>query len=177
MSITAPPSGLQPEDYERIEQAVMETARGRWFLLEYARRRRAAETERLLAAVERLERRVAEQGAAGAAAERARIGERLQDLAWTLRERGLDDGACVELEAIAREAIGEANLREPPGAPVRALPADVALEAIPDIARAPEEPAAAPLPAPLAEPTADPRLVALSRLDQLPLVEKFALFG
>ena len=38
-----------------IEQAVMETARGRWFLLEYARRQRAAETQRLADLVDRLE--------------------------------------------------------------------------------------------------------------------------
>jgi len=36
----------------------METARGRWFLLEYARRLRAAETKELLDAIERLERRL-----------------------------------------------------------------------------------------------------------------------
>src|SRR3954447_9388662 len=43
-------------DYHMIEAAVMETARGRWFLVEYDRRRRAAETNQLLEAVIRLER-------------------------------------------------------------------------------------------------------------------------
>ncbi len=42
-------------DYEAIEGAVVETERGRWFLREYARRNRAADTQMLLGAIERLE--------------------------------------------------------------------------------------------------------------------------
>ena len=37
--------GLGDVDFEAIESAVMETARGRWFLAEYARRQCRAETE------------------------------------------------------------------------------------------------------------------------------------
>jgi hypothetical protein len=43
------------EDYEAIEAAVMETARGRWFLTEFARRNRTADTQVLLEAIARLE--------------------------------------------------------------------------------------------------------------------------
>lgn len=46
---------LPEEDYEAIESAVMETARGRWFLAEYARRNRSADTTMLLDAIKRLE--------------------------------------------------------------------------------------------------------------------------
>ncbi len=42
-------------DYDAIHAAVMETARGRWFLQEYARRNRNADTALLLAAIERIE--------------------------------------------------------------------------------------------------------------------------
>jgi len=42
-------------DYDAIESAVMETQRGRWFLKEYARRNRAADTQMLLGAIARLE--------------------------------------------------------------------------------------------------------------------------
>ena len=42
-------------DYEEIEEAVMETARGRWFLTEFARRQRGADTRILLDAIRRLE--------------------------------------------------------------------------------------------------------------------------
>jgi hypothetical protein len=43
-------------DYETIEAAVMETERGRWFLKEFARRNRTADTQMLLDAIDRIER-------------------------------------------------------------------------------------------------------------------------
>lgn len=45
---------ISDADYEAIESAVMETARGRWFLAEYARRNRHSDTARVLEAIERL---------------------------------------------------------------------------------------------------------------------------
>lgn len=45
---------MPDEDYEAIEAAVMDTARGRWFLAEFARRNRTADTSVLLAAIEQL---------------------------------------------------------------------------------------------------------------------------
>lgn len=50
--------------YEAIEAAVTETARGRWFLAEHARRNRAADTVALLGAVARLEATVSARRAA-----------------------------------------------------------------------------------------------------------------
>jgi hypothetical protein len=44
-------------DFDTIEAAVMETARGRWFLKEYARRNRNADTQAVLEALERLKDR------------------------------------------------------------------------------------------------------------------------
>lgn len=41
-------------EYEAIEEAIMQNPRGRWFLTEYARRNRAADTNRLLEAIDRL---------------------------------------------------------------------------------------------------------------------------
>lgn len=43
------------EQYEALESAVMESARGRWFLAEYAKRNRAADTMTLLDALKKLE--------------------------------------------------------------------------------------------------------------------------
>jgi hypothetical protein len=43
-------------DYEAIREAFMETARGRWFLGEYAKRNRRADTRMVLDAVARIER-------------------------------------------------------------------------------------------------------------------------
>jgi hypothetical protein len=45
-------------EYEAIEAAVLETARGRWFLAEFARRNRTADTQVLLEAIGRLEQAV-----------------------------------------------------------------------------------------------------------------------
>jgi len=50
------------ESFEAIEQAVMETARGRWFLAEFAVRNRQAETVSLLKSLSRLERVIARSG-------------------------------------------------------------------------------------------------------------------
>ncbi len=46
-------------DFDMIEAAVKETERGRWFLSEYARRNRHADTQVLLGAITRLERTLA----------------------------------------------------------------------------------------------------------------------
>lgn len=145
-----PPSPLRDEDYEAIEAAVMETARGRWFLFEYARRNRSADTQQVLAAVERIERMIRRNGTGAMtdsarsdladirdAIERARrtlaelreeaqrngrelkveedfdvvvagteqstreilaAAERIQEIAWVLREQGIDDQSCDELD-------------------------------------------------------------------------------
>jgi hypothetical protein len=50
---------LSDTDYDTIAAAVMETSRGRWFLAEYARRNRNADTATLMAALQRLEKVVA----------------------------------------------------------------------------------------------------------------------
>lgn len=47
---------LSQADFEAIEAAVLETARGRWFMAEYAKRNRQADTQQLLTAIGRIER-------------------------------------------------------------------------------------------------------------------------
>src|SRR5262245_5242754 len=56
-----PVEGGSDLDFEAIESAVMETARGRSFLAEYARRQRRAETETILAALDALGRAIQQQ--------------------------------------------------------------------------------------------------------------------
>lgn len=51
--------GSEEEAYAQIEAAVMETARGRWFLAEFARRNRHAETTSVLSAIEKLQDTIA----------------------------------------------------------------------------------------------------------------------
>src|SRR6202140_1418380 len=49
------------EDYDAISEAFMETSRGRWFLGEYAKRNRNADTRMVLDAVARIEQNLAAQ--------------------------------------------------------------------------------------------------------------------
>jgi hypothetical protein len=53
-----PPAPISDHDYEAIAEAVVETERGRWFLAEFARRNRNADTALVLSALEQIERRL-----------------------------------------------------------------------------------------------------------------------
>ncbi|HTQ83284.1 MAG TPA: hypothetical protein VMI47_08440 [Pseudolabrys sp.] len=46
-----PDCPVSDDDYDAIESAIMETARGRWFLFEYARRHRHADTMMVMSAI------------------------------------------------------------------------------------------------------------------------------
>ncbi|MFV0281714.1 MAG: hypothetical protein ACK5JM_13265 [Rhodoblastus sp.] len=176
LTLITPPPGLSGADYAMIEQAVMETARGRWFLLEYARRQRAAETQRLSEVVDRLEAMLAgnpsaparepyvlqdgcqtiQDGCQTTQNDAALLAERLSDLAWRLREDGAHPDLCAELE---REV---AALR----------PAQASTIETPAQAHDKDDEAD------LASLSADARekIVRLARIDNLPLGEKLALF-
>jgi chemotaxis protein CheZ len=101
MSTPQPPA-LSREDYEAIEAAVMETSRGRWFLAEYARRNRHADTAVLLDAIARLERQLTRSESVAAPLELRR---ELTDMAESLSQTKLD------LAHSLAEATGQA---EPP---------------------------------------------------------------
>src|SRR5476651_2586439 len=57
--ISARATQPREEDYEAISDAFMETSRGRWFLTEYAKRNRNADTRMVLDAVARIEESLA----------------------------------------------------------------------------------------------------------------------
>jgi hypothetical protein len=59
--ISARATQPREEDYEAISDAFMETSRGRWFLTEYAKRNRNADTRMVLDAVARIEENLAAQ--------------------------------------------------------------------------------------------------------------------
>ena len=77
---------LSPEDFDSIRDAVMETARGRWFLDEYAARLRTAENAELIDSLHRLENAVASNHDA--------LMARLAD---ALAPDGYDDAATEDL--------------------------------------------------------------------------------
>ena len=192
----APPAGIDHSDYAAIEKAVMETARGRWFLLEYARRQRAAETQNVMDAIGRLETMISgfrapvpaipESAPAPSVPVQqpnetaAQVAERLYDLAWGLRETGAPDALCDDLERQAA-IVGRLDLGS-----LEFATDEEPSEAEPDEAIV----LAAPTPAPSVSPHvealarfeaqwAQPRVAArpLARLDDLPLAEKLRLFA
>ncbi|MEM6712107.1 MAG: hypothetical protein AAF590_07470 [Pseudomonadota bacterium] len=83
LSPTVEPRGISDEDYDAIASAVMETERGRWFLAEYAKRNRVADTQVVLTALERLEARLGSTATAPASddASVAVLGHNVLDLA------------------------------------------------------------------------------------------------
>ncbi|KIZ46889.1 MULTISPECIES: hypothetical protein [Rhodopseudomonas] len=94
-------------DYEAIREAFMETARGRWFLREYGKRNRNADTSMVLDAVARIEQTlVAQKQAPGQAlseslgAIRAIVGEARAGVAQAIA--GLDDGTLTAAHNGAR---------------------------------------------------------------------------
>ena len=158
------PAPLSDADYEAIEGAVLETARGRWFLAEYARRNRNADTTMLLKALDRIEAAMRGErsvepvdrirfdlvemakaiartkteiaaikpdadhhGKFGEASEELdsvvqatetatsdilACAERIQEIAWTLREQGLDAEVCDLLDAKATEVYTACSFQD-----------------------------------------------------------------
>lgn len=69
------------EDYAAISEAFMETSRGRWFLTEYAKRNRNADTRMVLDAVARIEQSLAAQKEETQAAQRDSLAAQRYSLA------------------------------------------------------------------------------------------------
>ncbi len=152
-AISTIPSGLPADgDYDALCEALMASARGRWFLEEYAKRNRNADTGTVLDAIARVEAVVrseqenrATQGmriellemARTIAQTRADVAEgkpdpqtaaetasdpatdifaaagRLQDVAWTMRERGLDMVMCDQIADLSTAILSASSLRNP----------------------------------------------------------------
>ncbi len=109
---SAPPPG--DADYEAICAAVMETERGRWFMGEFGRRNRHADTVQVLAAIERLEAMARRDSAVVAAPSTARPAGETAD-ANIERLRG---ELAAMANAIARTKVEIASIKpdaEPSG--------------------------------------------------------------
>jgi chemotaxis regulatin CheY-phosphate phosphatase CheZ len=162
--MSTPPAPLSEADYSAIEAAVLETARGRWFLAEYARRNRHADTAMLITALDRIEAAVRGERSvesvdrirfdlvemakaiARTKAEIAAIkpdaehhgkfgeataeldsivqatetatsdilaaAEEVQEIAWTLREQGLEPEICDVLDSKATEVYTACSFQD-----------------------------------------------------------------
>jgi hypothetical protein len=81
------------EDYDAISQAFMETSRGRWFLGEYAKRNRNADTRMVLDAVARIEDQLAAEKEAIA---KSRLSEALAAIRQAVEEAETAAAAAAE---------------------------------------------------------------------------------
>ncbi len=96
-------------EYDDVCAAVMATERGRWFLTEYASRNRNTDTHAVLGALARVEaalRNGQTTQAPAQAVDIAAAAERIQDIAFMLRERPADAALCDALDAAVREIAG-----------------------------------------------------------------------
>lgn len=106
-ALRSEPEPLADSDYDTILSAVMETARGRWFLSEFAHRNRNADTKMVLTAISRIEsllkakdlatEPLALSGPVHVAAEFSRILAQLRDITESLIECGAPTYLCSDL--------------------------------------------------------------------------------
>ena len=101
-------TALSEADYDAIAGAVMETARGRWFMAEYTRRNRQADTLQLLDAIGRIERAVGQAAAKPSAdIDIAEAGALIADLRIDLeRISGRHEARASGLAARIESAVG-----------------------------------------------------------------------
>src|ERR1700704_4283301 len=89
-------------DYDAIREAFMETSRGRWFLSEYAKRNRNADTRMVLDAVARIEANLAAQN--DAATERG-LAEALAVIRDTVDEARIAGSAALDSVAVEESLV------------------------------------------------------------------------
>lgn len=107
-------SGTLPseQDYQAISEAFMETSRGRWFLKEYARRNRNADTAMVLEAVARVESIVAAQKQEPAQPSAAKLADSVEAIRSTVDEaKATASKALAELHADTALAPARKGLR------------------------------------------------------------------
>ena len=92
------------EDYAAISEAFMETSRGRWFLGEYAKRNRNADTSMVLDAVARIEQSLAAQKEESLAAQRE-AAEAQKEAAAAVADNSLAEARLVEALIAIRGAL------------------------------------------------------------------------
>jgi hypothetical protein len=96
------------EDYAAISEAFMETSRGRWFLGEYAKRNRNADTSMVLDAVARIEQSLAAQKEESLAAQRE-AADAQREAAAAVADNSLAEAKLVEALIAIRGALEAAQ--------------------------------------------------------------------
>lgn len=94
-------------DFDTIEAAVMETARGRWFLKEYARRNRNADTQAVLEALNRLKDQPVDPSTA------APLKAELEEMAAAIRQTKEEVRSFARIaSADSMDALSEEELQQ-----------------------------------------------------------------
>jgi hypothetical protein len=96
------------QDYAAISEAFMETSRGRWFLGEYAKRNRNADTSMVLDAVARIEQSLAAQKEESLAAQRE-AADAQKEAAAAVADNSLAEAKLVEALIAIRGAVEAAQ--------------------------------------------------------------------
>jgi hypothetical protein len=99
--ISARATQPREEDYDAISEAFMETSRGRWFLGEYAKRNRNADTRMVLDAIARIEESMAAQRQAAAEPDNG-----LAEALVAIRH-AVDEGRAAAFAAVDNLALEE----------------------------------------------------------------------
>ncbi|MFC3693047.1 hypothetical protein [Chenggangzhangella methanolivorans] len=184
------PPALSLEDYDEIASAVMETERGRWFLAEFARRNRAADTAAVLEALAAVEARLSGRTASAPEAEEAarRVASALETATQVRASLKNTDADAVEGLRAVEDDLTKA-LRAL-GAPQAAALVALAAPGVAEPAKTVEPPAEPRIdrPAERPAPAAPPRAASAWReppppvrprplLDRLSAAEKAILFA
>jgi hypothetical protein len=110
---TNPPTLSADGDYDAICAALRQSARGRWFLEEHARRSRNSGASTFIRATEPANALTQGEHSQQTHMDVLAVVERLQDLAWIMREHGLDMATCEHIEILASTILSTSWLRDP----------------------------------------------------------------
>jgi hypothetical protein len=110
-ALSTTPPAVPADDDDAMRATLRQTEGGRRFLEEHVRRQRASDPDSLTGAIELVD--AVEEDAQPAQTDILAAVERLQDLAWIMREHGLDTATCEHIEALTSAILAAPSLCDP----------------------------------------------------------------
>ncbi len=111
LALSTTPPAVPADDDDAVCAALRQTEGGRRFLEEHVRRQRASDPDSLTGAIEPVD--AVEEDAQPAQLDILAAVERLQDLAWIMREHGLETATCEHIEALTSTILAAPSLCDP----------------------------------------------------------------
>ena len=111
LALSTTPPAVPADDDDAMCAALRQTEGGRRFLEEHVRRQRASDPDSLTGAIEPVD--AVEEEAQPAQLDILAAVERLQDLAWIMREHGLETATCEHIEALTSTILAAPSLCDP----------------------------------------------------------------